>query len=794
MIEIKEKNIYIDGEPQLILCGEIHYFRLEKTEWQDRINKLKEAGCNAVATYVPWICHEPTKGNIDLTGETRPELDLIGYIDLCYQNGLYFIVKPGPFIMAEMKNEGLPYWIYEKYPEIKPIGWDGVQGSTPTVDYTHPHFLMEVKRWYEAIMSAVAPRLHQNGGPVIAIQLDNEVGMLDWVSNTPDLTDNVLEDFKNWLKQTYGPDELISRYPCELTTASIRSPNESYVAVLHKDLGYFMRNRFAQYIRTLREFAEAYGVSDVPFIVNIHGTGGGRGFTFPIGISQLYESYTQESGYISGSDIYFGDLNMETFQDLYLINGMMDAVHTADQPLTSIEFNCGDGNFGENYGGRYDPSAADLKARMCIAQGNRLLNYYLFAGGRNYQLDEARGDGNDRIAVTGERHGFAAPIDPEGKENYTFPRMAESIQTIMAQAQQLAVMKEERDQIAFGFIPDYFMTEYCYPNSSVMQTIYQNIEEFRTHGAWEIMGRALLLGGYRFTGLDLQNRTLSPKQEKVIVLPSARYMARSIQEKLVSYMKKGGNVLLYGEAPTFDMEGNPCDILLATTGVQTLGVKQASEQDFLSVVAKGLAAPRPEVRTHFAQLFSGETLEPIFQLYGTNEVTSFKQHFGEGHLMVIGNAYRCDIELFQTLLTGVGAKPRLSHDCKHHGLFMTSTKGEQEDRFVHVLNLDGFNKSFTIYENKEALFNGKEIHLGARNGLMLPLNVTYGDVKVCYATAEVKQVKDSAIAFCGSDKGMEICLQTNKQLQVEQDVQIEQVKENIYIVKSDVADCIVEFI
>lgn len=51
---------------------------------------------------------------------------------------------------------------------------------------------------------------------------------------------------------------------------------------------------------------------------------------------------------------------------------------------------------------------------MCIAQGNRLLNYYLFAGGRNYRLDERRGDGNDRIAATGERHGFAAPIDPEG--------------------------------------------------------------------------------------------------------------------------------------------------------------------------------------------------------------------------------------------------------------------------------------------------------------------------------------------------------------------------------------------
>jgi beta-galactosidase len=88
-----------------------------------------------------------------------------------------------------------------------------------------------------------------------------------------------------------------------------------------------------------------------------------------------------------------------------------------DQPLTSIEFECGDGNYGMTLGGRYDPSAADLKTRMCIAQGNRMINYYLFAGGINYRLEQRPNDGNDRIAFTGERHGFAAPLSPEGELN-----------------------------------------------------------------------------------------------------------------------------------------------------------------------------------------------------------------------------------------------------------------------------------------------------------------------------------------------------------------------------------------
>ena len=260
------------------------------------------AGCNAVATYVPWLIHEFVEGEIDLTGKTRPELDLRAFIDLCAENDLYFFVRPGPFIMAEMKNEGLPYWVYEKHPEINPIGWDENTATTGTVDYLHPGFLADVKNWYRAVMEIVTPRLYPQGN-VIALQLDNEVGMLSWVSNTPDLTDFVLDDFSHWLFHTYENDKLKERYPFSFhkkkeRNNAIRSPKEAYSLELMKDLGYFMRNRFSRYIAVLREYAEEFGVKDIPFIVNIHGMSGGRGFTFPIGISQLYEScllYTSDA-------------------------------------------------------------------------------------------------------------------------------------------------------------------------------------------------------------------------------------------------------------------------------------------------------------------------------------------------------------------------------------------------------------------------------------------------------------------------------------------------------------------
>ncbi|MBA2754248.1 MAG: beta-galactosidase, partial [Chloroflexia bacterium] len=199
MIEIVDKQILIDGAPRLIMSGEIHYFRLDRAVWQDRIDRLKEAGGNAVASYIPWLWHERADGVIDLTGESRPERDLAGFIDLCAVNDLWFFARPGPFVMAELKNEGLPHRLYDRYPEIVPVSWEGKPAPTRTVDYLAPAFLAETQRWYAAVAGVLVPRLQPDGGNVIGVQLDNEIGMLSWISNSPDLTDLVLTDLWEWL-------------------------------------------------------------------------------------------------------------------------------------------------------------------------------------------------------------------------------------------------------------------------------------------------------------------------------------------------------------------------------------------------------------------------------------------------------------------------------------------------------------------------------------------------------------------------------------------------------------------
>lgn len=753
MIEIKDRQIVIDGRARIILSGEIHYFRLKREEWQDRIDKLKAAGCNAVASYVPWLCHEPFEGQVDLEGRTRPELDLGGFIDLCKHNGLYFFVRPGPFVMAEMKNEGLPFWLYTRHPEIVPVGWDGRPAPTRTVDYLAPAFLQEARRWYSHVMRVIAPRLYNNrGGNVIAVQLDNEVGMLSWVSNSPDLTDTMLEDFTRWLHRRYDPETLRIRYPFELDDARIRdaelrSPREEFAAELLRDLGHYMRDRFARYVAVLRSYAEEFGVTGVPFIVNIHGTDAGRGLTFPIGISQLYEAYTQAPGYVAGSDHYLGDLQVRNFQDLYLLNAFMAAVNRSDQPLTSVEFECGNGDYGGSNASRHDPSTADFKARMCVAQGNRLLNYYLFCGGINYHLPVPVNDGNDRIAFTGERHGVAAPVDPEGRLNYSYRPLANVNRAISAVADKLATMHEEHDPVTFAFIPDYYMTEYRYPPGARMNGIVGNLEANRGAGAWETLARAMLLACYRFGAMDVQSRPLDPQTTPVLVVSSARYMDGALQRKLVDYLQVGGNLLLYGEVPLFDMEGRQADALAGALDLRAAGSRKATDRYYLSLRAEGWAAPRPEVPSPHAQFFEPARGEVLLSAVGTGEACGFDIPVGQGRAVVISAVYPCDISLFQTILERLGVRAGLSHDCEYNGIFMTTSASGTVERFLHVLNLDGFDKEIHITEYEHPLFGGRPLLLRRRQGLMLPLNLSIGDACIAYSTAEIVGREEGTIAF-----------------------------------------------
>ncbi|MGV1003873.1 MAG: beta-galactosidase [Candidatus Nanopelagicales bacterium] len=753
MIQIRNRTIKLNGDPRLVLCGEIHYFRVERPQWEARLDAAAAVGFNAIASYIPWLVHELPDGSFDFTGRAHDTNDLGAFIDLTAARGMKFIARPGPFVMAEIKNEGIPYRLRE-IPEIMPRSWDDAPPPVPTLDLGHPVFLAEARKWYQAVGEVLAPRMDPAGGPIILVQLDNEIGMLDWVSNAPCLSDHLIAEFAGWLTARHGR-RFAELYPESVTDPleqglAIRSPGLTYSTQLRIDLGRFMRGRFSSYVDALAEMARESGFGNVPFAINIHGTSAGFAHTFPIGISQLWLTYAHKPGFISGSDIYLGQPNLRNFAELHMINAMMESLHDADQPVTSLEFEAGTGDYASALEFLQDPSTVDLKTRLCVAQNHKLLNYYLLAGGRNRLLDTAREDGESRIATTGERHGFAAPLDPEGQESLAWGPTVAAVRAMRANEGWLAGAVEERDNIALGWCPDYYLTEYRYPGASGTRDpeLIGDLEGNRSGGPRHALPRMLLYSGYRYGAVNLQEPGWSRRANRpaVVAFAAAGQLDPAWQAELLEYVRSGGGLFLYGNIPTQDMVGMPCPILADAMGISSRTVIFDSPGVYLSARPEGWAAPGPDypkradVRCGFAHTWDAGPNEVLARLLHTGEAIAFDARVGSGRIITLTADYPTDLEFAAEAFARLGARRGLEHDSHLPSLVLTSTF-DGTNRLLHIMNIAGYSDATAVRLGGEALFGGQLLEIAPYSAMALPIGAELplgrARVPVAWSTAEL---------------------------------------------------------
>lgn len=654
----------IDGEPRTVLAGEIHYFRLDRADWADRVRAAADAGLHAVASYIPWVWHELPDGTIDVAGASTPERDLGAFIDLCAEHGLWFVARPGPFQMAELTNEGLPSRLRREHPEIHPVGWDGRPAPTRAVDYLAPAFLADAERWYDAVLPPIVSRQREHGGPVIAVQLDNEVGMLDWVANAPTLTGSARAEFA---ARTGG------RF-ADPRGGAAGTPRE---LAMHHELGRFSRERFARYIATLERWARDRGVT-APLLVNVHGTGSGRGLTYPIGVSQLAPAYRGRPGMTGGTDMYLGELTVGNAADLYVGNAFTTAVHGPDQPLTALEFDAGNGDYGEDLHGLTSPEATVLKTLLDVAQGVRLLNFYLFAGGINPLIATPAVDGSGRIAFTGERHGFAAPIGPEGERTPSLRGVVDAVRAVRAHDEVFAAGEQLVDDLVLGFVADQYLTEYIHPAATARAEQVRSRERHRGFGARQTLARSLVFGGWSFRALDLQAAAgdgewsagapsdgRAGRDREAIVLATGRELGRRVQAFLAEHVRTGGRLVLVGELPDRDADGRPCTVLADALGVADAGrvvdESDAEGEYWPTVRAVGPLAAHGhrEVRVGVAQLFAGAG-EALLVEAGTGSPAGVRVALdGGGIAVLLGADYPVHLGFWRDLLAQAGVRSRL---------------------------------------------------------------------------------------------------------------------------------------
>ncbi|MGN7297663.1 glycoside hydrolase family 35 protein [Ferdinandcohnia sp. SAFN-114] len=158
VLTTENEQFMINGEPIQIISGAIHYFRVVPEYWKDRLLKLKACGFNTVETYVPWNFHEPKPGEFQFEGQA----DIVKFIETAAEIGLYVIIRPSPYICAEWEFGGLPSWLLKD------------QGMR--LRCYHAPFLKRVDEYYDVLLPKFKPLLCTNGGPIIAMQIENEYG------------------------------------------------------------------------------------------------------------------------------------------------------------------------------------------------------------------------------------------------------------------------------------------------------------------------------------------------------------------------------------------------------------------------------------------------------------------------------------------------------------------------------------------------------------------------------------------------------------------------------------------
>eukprot|EP00117_Sycon_ciliatum_P015468 scpid38551/ scgid2055/ Beta-galactosidase-1-like protein 2 len=154
------EQFLLAGKPFRILSGELHYFRVVPEYWRDRLERLKAGGLNTVSTYVAWNLHEPHPERFDFTRDTRT--DLVRFIRTAHELGLYVMLRPGPYICAEWEFGGLPGWL--------------LRTNAGQLRTNGAWYMRAVKRYLAALYKQVYALQHSYGGPIIAVQLENEYG------------------------------------------------------------------------------------------------------------------------------------------------------------------------------------------------------------------------------------------------------------------------------------------------------------------------------------------------------------------------------------------------------------------------------------------------------------------------------------------------------------------------------------------------------------------------------------------------------------------------------------------
>lgn len=559
MPEIRSTPQYylVDEQPAYLLSGEMHYFRTPRKDWLTRMQLLKDAGGNCVATYVPWLLHEPEEGRF-VFGEGGWRLDLEGFLEAAQSVGLAVIARPGPYQYSELVHMGLPGWLFERYPETLARSATGETIHASSVSYLHPTFLDKTAAWFERVCPLLARYTTSRGGPIALVQLDNESGGVHLWYGGPDYHPEAMGvgreggRWPEYLRKRYGSTaRLREAYGTAFEAFGLvpgappRALGEPHATRWKRDYFQFYCSAIAEYFEILAAMAREYGI-DTPLVHNAPNPSMNGWFL------ETVERFGE--GMLLGSDHYYSldqrwPQNNPTPQYAVRCFVSMEMLSRLGYPPTVLEL---------PGGSKADwPPVTPRDAETCyllnLAFGMKGSNYYMFTGGAN----------PENAGETGDLYDYGAGIGADGEVRPLY-HAQHAFGGLIAENPWLC---EAEGMYDFRAAVDLEAARASYYEDS------KQAREASQRSVWEFLQTGVftsaLCAGLSPTLCDARANDWADDTSTPVYLLSGYVMPESIQRRAAAFLARGGRLLLGPEMPVLNEQYEPCSVLADYVGMRS---------------------------------------------------------------------------------------------------------------------------------------------------------------------------------------------------------------------------------
>lgn len=554
-LEAREGVFRIDGQDRLLLLADYPYYRDDARHWEDRLRAQAEAGLDVLSCYVPWRHHAVggPRAGYDFEGSTQANRDLVRLLDLAHGCGLKMILKPGPFVHAELAYGGLPDHVEpsaasgieaELDAHGHPLRWPtGHAGITPRAlpapfDET---YLAHVQEWLGALCARALRGRTWPDGPIVGIQLLNEGIYSDSSNASP-------------LQLGYSKSTL-ARYRAFLHERGLRDGEDPPRRV---DLLREPRD-ILRYLDWSAFHGAIYPMAAQAYAACLRRAGLPADFPILFNFNPNIETYrtmpASNDGWYTRVNLGETDFTFGTTNWIGVVAGDPEAFRQYVMAMTAFRGPCMEQNWGysSQYYAPYEyVTPSHFESMLGLACGATSFAAYPLASTRAWREDENLGDEmtqartNERGDATSGDYPGSAAILSDGRKTPKYWTLAQMARYFASEGPRFARYGPHAP-VAWAIYGPYAWAGQWLPRGDPDDILWRPPLKAIPRGAYhgldafvEMMTRA----GVGFRQVEITRDTAALDRTRILCISGHEYMDLDAQERLASWVERGGRLLL----------------------------------------------------------------------------------------------------------------------------------------------------------------------------------------------------------------------------------------------------------